>query len=105
MVTGELNFSKACGVRTLDPNGAQSMEPDGFYFIASMTKLMTTVAAMQTVERGLIALDDDVSNVLHEWKDAEILDGFDESGKPILRKSKNKITLRHVHAPICDHLP
>ena len=61
-----------------------------------MTKLMTTVAAMQAVERGLIALDDDVSNVLHEWKDAEILDGFDESGKPILRKSKNKVTLRHV---------
>jgi CubicO group peptidase (beta-lactamase class C family) len=95
MVTGVLDYSKVCGVRTLDPNGAQSMELDGFYYIASMTKLMTTIAAMQTVERGLIALDDDVSNILHEWKDAEILDGFDESGKPILRKSKNKITLRH----------
>jgi CubicO group peptidase (beta-lactamase class C family) len=59
-----------------------------------MTKLMTTVAAMQCVERGLIGLDDDVSSVLHEWKDAEILDGFDESGKPKLRKAKNKITLR-----------
>lgn len=61
-----------------------------------MTKLMTTVAAMQCVERGLIGLDDDVSSVLHEWKDAEILEGFDESGKPILHKAKNKITLRYV---------
>lgn len=61
-----------------------------------MTKLMTTVAAMQCVERGLIGLDDDISNLLQEWKDAQILDGFDDSRKPILRKAKNKITLRHV---------
>lgn len=101
-MTGELNYSKACGVGTLDPNGTQSMELDGVCFIASMTKLMTTVAAMQTVERGLIALDDDISNILHEWKDTEILDGFDESGKPILRKSKNKVTLRHVRLFVTD---
>jgi CubicO group peptidase (beta-lactamase class C family) len=96
LATGELNYSKACGVRTLDPNGAQPFELDAVCYIASMTKLMTTVAAMQTVERGLIALDDDVSDVLHEWKNVEILDGFDESGKAIMHKAKNKVTLRQV---------
>jgi len=59
-----------------------------------MTKLMTGISAMQAVERGLIGLDDDVSTVLHEWKDAQILEGFDEDGKPRLRTAKNKITLR-----------
>lgn len=68
-----------------------------------MTKLMTTVAAMQAMERGLIGLDDDVSDVLHEWNDAEILDGFDESGKPMLHKAKNKITLRHVQLVVIGY--
>jgi CubicO group peptidase (beta-lactamase class C family) len=103
MAAGELSYSKAFGVRTLDPNSVQPLELDGFCYIASMTKLMTTVAAMQTMERGMIGLDDDVSDALHEWKDAEILDGFDESGKPILRKAKNKITLRHVQLAAIDY--
>lgn len=55
---------------------------------------MTSIAAMQTVERGLIGLDDDVSTILHEWKDAQILEGFSEDGKPQLRRAKNKLTLR-----------
>jgi len=59
-----------------------------------MTKLMTSIAAMQTVERGLIGLDDDVSTILHEWKDAQVLQGFSEDGKPQLRRAKNKLTLR-----------
>jgi CubicO group peptidase (beta-lactamase class C family) len=51
---------------------------------------------MQCVERGLIKLDDDITTVLPEWKDAVILTGFDENndGKPILVKAKNPITLR-----------
>ncbi|KFZ11007.1 hypothetical protein V501_04948 [Pseudogymnoascus sp. VKM F-4519 (FW-2642)] len=88
-----LIYSKASGSRTLSANGTD-FALDGLCFIASMTKLMTSIAAMQAVERGLIGLDDDVSNVLHEWKDAQVLDGFDKSGEPMLHKAKNKITLR-----------
>lgn len=88
-----LVYSKASGLRTLRANGTD-FALDGLCFIASMTKLITSIAAMQAVERGLIGLDDDVSNVLHEWKDAQVLDGFDNSGEPMLHKAKNKITLR-----------
>ncbi|KFY31573.1 hypothetical protein V493_00989, partial [Pseudogymnoascus sp. VKM F-4281 (FW-2241)] len=88
-----LVYSKASGLRTLRTNGTD-FALDGLCFIASMTKLITSIAAMQAVERGLIGLDDDVSNVLHEWKDAQVLDGFDNSGEPMLHKAKNKITLR-----------
>jgi hypothetical protein len=47
------------------------------------------------VERGQIGLDDDVSTVLTELKDVQILAGFDEeTGKPILLNRTNIITIR-----------
>lgn len=66
-----------------------------------MTKLMTTVAALQCVEKGLIKLDDDVTDeVLPEFRDVQVLermvDDGNEGEKPILRPSKGKITLRYV---------
>jgi len=93
---GKQNFSGAYGVISLDPQAKNPVVFDSVFWIASMTKLMTSISAMQCVERGLIGLDDDVSNVLHELKGAEILEGFDDENRPILRKAKNKITLRRL---------
>lgn len=62
---------------------------------------MTVVSVMQCVERGLLRLDDDVTSILHELKDLEILTGFDEeSGKPIMKKRTKTITLRSVYSHI-----
>ena len=63
-------------------------------WIASCTKLMTSISAMQCVERGLLTLDQDVTTVLHEFKDIDVLTGFDEDGKPQLKKSTKTLTLR-----------
>jgi len=61
---------------------------------------MTTVAALQCVERGLLRLDADITDVLPELKDIDILLEMDDDGsggrKPVLKKSKGKITLRCV---------
>ena len=65
------------------------------FCIASSTKLVTSVAAMQCVERGLIGLEDDVSVLLPELKDVQIFAGI-EDGKPVLKKAKNMITLRYA---------
>ena len=63
--------------------------------IASCTKLMTSIAAMQCVERGLVALDADVVEILPELAAQGILTGFDEAtGEPIINKRQNPITLR-----------
>lgn len=71
------------------------LTPDTTMWIASCTKLMTAIASMQCVERGLLNLDDDVSSILPEWKNPQIFVGFeDDSGKPILKDAKNKLTLR-----------
>ena len=62
--------------------------------IASMTKAITTVAAMQLVERGTLTLDEPVSRHLPELGKLEVLEGFDNSGKPILRPAGKPVTLR-----------
>jgi len=55
---------------------------------------------MQCVEKGLLNLDEDVSTILPELKDKDILTGFendpDGKEKPILVKNTKTITLRCV---------
>jgi CubicO group peptidase (beta-lactamase class C family) len=63
---------------------------------------MTTIAAMQCVERGQISLDDQIASVLPEFKDPDILTGFEDG--PIFKKAKTKITLRYVSPLICTRL-
>jgi len=66
-------------------------------WIASCTKLVTTIAAMQCVEKGVLSLDMDISSLLDEWKSPQILRDFDHStGEPLLVHSTRNITLRHL---------
>lgn len=62
-------------------------------FVASCTKLMTSIAALQCVERGMITLEDDVAEILPELARLGILTGSDEKGEPVIVKRKNVITL------------
>ena len=81
------------GVRSLDTH--EPLEMDNVLRIASCTKLMTSIAAMQCVEHDLITLDTDVAEILPELADQGILTGFDETtGEPIIEKRQNTITLR-----------
>jgi CubicO group peptidase (beta-lactamase class C family) len=56
---------------------------------------MTAIAALQCVEKGLLNLDDDVTSILDEWKEPQILTGFEDvTGEPIFKKATKTITLR-----------
>ena len=70
------------------------MELDTVIRIASTSKLITSVAAMQCVDRGQIGLDDDVSEALHELRDIKILRAYPENGEPTYEAPHEKITLR-----------
>jgi methyl acetate hydrolase len=72
--------------------GGPGMTLDTVFWIASMSKAVTTVAAMQLVERGAVALDEP----LPELEAAQVLEGFDEAGAPRLRPARRPITLRHL---------
>jgi CubicO group peptidase (beta-lactamase class C family) len=80
-------------------NGADSSQlpMDAVFRIASMTKAITSVAAMQLVERGKLDLDADAGEVLPELRDPHVLEGFDaESGEPSLRPAAAPITPRQL---------
>lgn len=71
------------------------MDLDATFIMASCTKLMTSIAGLQCMERGQVGLDDDLGEVISELKDCEILTGFKEgTEEPILKRAENKITLR-----------
>ena len=55
---------------------------------------MTSIAALQCVERGQIGLNDDVAPILPELATLKILTDFDDAGEPILKERQNAITLR-----------
>ena len=58
---------------------------------------MTSIAALQCVERGLLKLDQPISTILPEWLEPQIITGFDSDNKePILKSATKPITLRHL---------
>ena len=61
-----------------------------------MTKLLTSIAAMQIVEKGLISLEDDVSSYIPELAKQPVLKGFDSSEAPITAERKNPIKFVHL---------
>jgi methyl acetate hydrolase len=73
-----------------------AMTIDTVFWIASMTKAVTSVAAMQLVEQGKLALDEPLSERVPELAAIQVLEGFDAGGSPRLRPPKRPITLRHL---------
>ena len=76
--------------------GEPDMTPDTVFWIASMTKAITSVAAMQLVEQGRLDLDEPLGRLMPELAAPQVLEGFDEKGAPRLRPAKRPITLRHL---------
>jgi methyl acetate hydrolase len=79
-----------------DPESGAPMTADTIFQIASMTKAVTSVAAMQLVERGMLSLDTSIGDVLPELADPQVIDSFAEDGSPQLRPAVRPITLRHL---------
>ena len=87
-------YSGAFGMRSLAQS--QPMTVDSVFWIASMTKAVTTAAAMQMVEQGKLKLDQPASEILPDLASAQVLEGFDAAGKPKLRPAKRPVTLRQL---------
>ena len=67
---GQLAYSDFYGARDIEA-GSPVVE-DGIYRIYSMTKLVTTVAALALYEKGAFQLDDPVDKFVDEFKDARV---------------------------------
>ena len=90
----ETIYQGAFGRRDLGKPGP--MTPDSVFWIASMTKAVTAVAAMQLVEQGRLTLDSPIGTVLPELASPQVLEGFADDGTPLLRPAARPITLRHL---------
>jgi methyl acetate hydrolase len=89
-----LVYEGAHGKRAVD--GETPMSVDTVFWIASMSKAITSVAAMQQVEKGKLSLDEPLNKVLPELDKIQVLEGFGDDGAPKLRGPKRPITLRHL---------
>jgi len=87
-------YEGAFGKRALDQDTAMSL--DTVVWIASMTKALTGAAAMQQVEQGKLSLDTPAAKIYPPLDEIRVLTGWDSNGKPITRKPKRPITLRHL---------
>jgi methyl acetate hydrolase len=90
----EVIYEGAFGKRDLGKD--QAMTVDSVFWIASMTKAVTSAAAMQLVEQGKLSLDEPIGKLLPDLASPQVLEGFDAQGEPILRPAKRPITLRHL---------
>ena len=70
----------AFGLRALDQSAPMTL--DTVFRIASMTKAITSVAAMQLVEQGKLKLEEPVPGVDPALGTPEVLEGFDAAGAP-----------------------
>lgn len=89
-----VRFSSALGVTDVDSN--RPVAEDTPFQIASMTKALASVAAMQLVEAGRLSLDAPIGDVLPDLANPQVLTGFDAAGKPQMRSAARPITLRHL---------
>jgi methyl acetate hydrolase len=87
-------YEGAFGARRV-PDG-EPMTRDTIFRVASMIKPITTVAALQLVERGKLFLDAPVPAIEPTLGAPRVLDGFDERQRPRLRPAKRPILLREL---------
>jgi methyl acetate hydrolase len=73
-----------------------AMTRDTVFRVASMVKLITSVAALQLVEANRLSLDAPVPEIDPAVGSPKVLEGFDAKGLPRLRPASRPITLRHL---------
>jgi CubicO group peptidase (beta-lactamase class C family) len=92
---GKVVFNQASGWADMEEK--VPMRRDHLFRMASMTKIITTVAALKLFERGYFTMDTPLETFLPEFANPTIFESYDEnSGTFTSRPSKNKILMKHV---------
>ncbi len=92
---GGVFYQGAFGLADLAP--ARPLKLDSMFRIASMTKAITSVAAMQLIEQGRLGLDDPAEKYLPQMAGLPMFESFDAAtGDYKLRPTTKSITARHL---------
>jgi methyl acetate hydrolase len=86
-------YEGAAGLRSAADS--DPITPDTVMRIASMTKMVTTTAALQLVEQGSLDVEAPVDTYRPEFANLQVLDGFD-GDSPRLRPPASRATVRNL---------
>ena len=97
LVTSRDHIVYERAVGSLDPASGRPLDVNAVFNIASMTKPITSVAAMMLVDEGKLDLDAPASRYLPELKDREVLVRVDSArGTVVTRPATREITVRDL---------
>ena len=91
---GGQTWSHAAGYQ--DAEKTKPAGPDNIIQIASMTKLVTTIAALQLMEQGKLDLDTPISAYAPELSELQVLKGFEADDTPIFERANRAPTAREL---------
>ncbi|KAJ0122026.1 hypothetical protein J7T55_002537 [Diaporthe amygdali] len=101
---GHTIYSKSLGRSSLKEGQDQAFTSSTICALASMTKLMTSVAVLQCVEQGKLDLDKDIRPLLPDMGKYGIITGFDdEKNLPIFETDSTPISLRMLLTHTSGH--
>jgi methyl acetate hydrolase len=86
-------YEGAAGNRTAGTD--EPLDGGTLFRIASMTKMVATVAALQLVERGDLDLQTPVDTLVPAWAELEVLEGWD-GDTPRTRTPATRATVQHL---------
>ncbi len=80
----------------MDREAKRPMRPDAIFRIYSMTKPITTVAALILIEQGKLGLDDPISKFIPEFADTKVYDRTVPAGVPTTTPITVRDLMRHT---------
>ncbi|KAK4156106.1 beta-lactamase/transpeptidase-like protein [Chaetomidium leptoderma] len=101
---GNVLYSKSLGKASLKDSRDDAFTPSTVCALASMSKLMTSVAVLQCVEQGKLDLDQDVRPMLPEMGKYGIITAFDDDrNEATFKPDATPITLRMLLSHTSGH--
>ena len=91
------NRADTIATHVVGHNGAGiPLAADSIFQLASMTKAIVSVAAMQLVDTGKLGLDAPIGDLLPDLADTRVITGFAVDGSVETRPAIRPMTLRHL---------
>lgn len=94
--SGKVLYKGVYGTTNLDDSDAPALTASMPTVIFSCTKLIACIAALQLVEQGKLSLSDPVEKWVPRIKEIQVIEKFDDDGKPVLRAPKTTMTVLHL---------
>src|SRR5262245_57939523 len=91
---GKAVYLKGVGMQDAEAN--KVMQPDALFRIASMTKPITSVAAMVLVDDGKLKLEDPITKYIPEFKDLQVLVPGKDKEEAKFVPAERPITVHHL---------